>query len=99
MIERVNKVHLEPEIQVEMLRQRTVKKKGNKKENAAVQTLMCFPGIGEKMARVLAKENKTLAESLVFLAGSLPLTGLGPKTRESAREWLGLKTGERIQLK
>jgi len=98
MCQRVEKINDEPVIEVPMLKQRTVKKVRNKKENSAVQTLMCFPGIGEKMARTIAEERKTLAQSLVLLSGDDQIKGLGPKTRQSAREWLGLKEGERIVL-
>ena len=98
MCDRVEKVAYEPEIEVPPLRQKTVKKERNKAKNAAVQTLMCFPGIGEKWARIIADEKGTLAKSMEFLSGEDYFRGLGPKTRENARAWLGLKKGESLCL-
>ncbi len=98
MCERVERVHEEPEIEIEMLKQVLVKKRGSAKENAATQTLSTFPGIGSGTARNIAVEYGSLAEGLVFLSGGEKMKGVGLVTKEKAREWLGLNKNERLEI-
>ena len=98
MCERVERVHKEPEIEIEMLRQVLVKKRGSARENAATQTLSTFPGIGAGLARNIAVKYKSLAEGLVFLSGEEKMKGVGLTTKKKAQEWLGLDKNERLKI-
>jgi len=98
MCDRVMKVHEEPRVEVEMLGQVVVKKRGSKEEFAATKTLSTFPGIGAKGAREIAKRYGSLGRGLVFLSGEEMMKGVGVKRKKDAREWLGLKEGEELVI-
>ena len=58
-------------------------------------TLCTFPGIGEKTATLLMDEFIYLSDAMAWLTfpdtkDSMKIKGIGKKTKEKAREWLGL---------
>lgn len=72
------------------------------------ERLMVIPGIGQVMAKAIADwlpdDYKNVANALQFLSWADNLRsddkphGVGPKTAEAAREWLGLQDGEAIKV-
>lgn len=99
MCERVQKVHEEPQVEIEMLKQVIVPSQGSAQEKAAIQTLSTLPGIGEKGARSITTTYGSLSASLCALTGEEKIKGVGVKTRGEVRKWLGLKKGERLEVK
>ena len=64
------------------------------------KTLMTFPGVGDISSDRIAEHCGNLAESMVWLTDltSFGVKGIGPKIRNDARKYLGLKDEEYLQV-